>query len=265
MIKILTESKEVCKSGIYKITCLPNEKVYIGSAVDLDKRFNVHFSTLKNKKHDNQYLQNTWNKYGSENFTFEVIEFIDDVRCLIRAEQVWLDYFKGANPRYGFNICPKAGSSLGVKRSAETRAKISLTGKGNQNARGFKHTLEARTKLALLAKGNRNRRGLKHTLESLTKMTLGRVKNNPFYYVAISPDKRVYDHILNLKAFCKDHNLDVSTMGDVARGKSKHHKGWQCQRVKKDILLGANNVGTCDRNYQGSGVVLSNCIRRPRF
>ena len=37
--------------------------------------------------------------------------------------------------------------------------------------------------------------------------------------------------IRNLENFCREHDLDASTMGKVARGKRKSHKGWTCKQL----------------------------------
>ena len=62
------------KSGIYKILNIINNKIYIGSAVNIDRRWSEHKSLLTNNKHHSKYLQNSFNKYGTENFLFEVVE-----------------------------------------------------------------------------------------------------------------------------------------------------------------------------------------------
>ena len=88
------------KSGIYQIRNLVNNKVYIGSTLDFYERRRDHFSLLRSNKyiHHCEHLQNSFNKYGEENFVFEVIEFCEsDVRY--KSEQYWLDKF------YGKNIC----------------------------------------------------------------------------------------------------------------------------------------------------------------
>src|SRR5216684_1737979 len=60
-------------SGIYKITCTANKKIYIGSAVNLYHRKGQHFSDLRQNKHHNPIMQNAWNKYGEQAFIFEVL------------------------------------------------------------------------------------------------------------------------------------------------------------------------------------------------
>lgn len=91
------------QSGIYKITCRPNNKIYIGSAVNLNVRWNRHLSELKTNKHVNPILQNAYNKYGIDKFRFEIIEIIDDVTKLFEREQFYLNTLKPFG-KYGFNI-----------------------------------------------------------------------------------------------------------------------------------------------------------------
>jgi group I intron endonuclease len=108
------------KSGIYKITNRINGKFYIGSAVDIKNRFSTHVSELKNKTHSNYHLQRAWDKYGKENFIFEVLEEIIDINSLLLREQHFLDIL---TPEY--NICKIASSTLGIKYSEDAKKRIS--------------------------------------------------------------------------------------------------------------------------------------------
>lgn len=90
--------------GIYKITNTKNGKFYIGSSVDLKKRRRDHFRELKNGIHCNERLQHSFNKYGKENFKFEIIQFVSDRDKLIEAEQLWIDKMDASNRYIGFNI-----------------------------------------------------------------------------------------------------------------------------------------------------------------
>lgn len=52
------------KSGIYRIVNLANDKFYIGSAVNLERRWYMHRNRLNAGKHRNAHLQAAWSKYG---------------------------------------------------------------------------------------------------------------------------------------------------------------------------------------------------------
>src|SRR6266581_8275853 len=103
--------------GIYKITCTVNNKIYIGSAVNLRRRRKEHFSDLRCNKHVNPYMQHAWNKYGEDAFVFEVWELVLPMSLTAR-EQYWLNKLKPFGKK-GFNIDREAGSPLGRKHTPE--------------------------------------------------------------------------------------------------------------------------------------------------
>jgi group I intron endonuclease len=117
----------VRKTGIYKIINNITEKVYVGSAVDIDKRWYGHTRLLKVNKHKLPKLQNSVNKHGLENFIFEVIEECSK-EILIEREQYWIDTLDSYNK--GYNSRPIANSNLGKKCSEETKRKMSEASKG---------------------------------------------------------------------------------------------------------------------------------------
>jgi group I intron endonuclease len=117
--------------GIYKIINAVDGKFYIGSAADIDDRWSVHKSLLRNGKHANRHLQSSWKKYGEESFQFEVIEIVD--RDLIDRENFWIAMTNCTNPEVGYNIQLVAGSSrLGMPHTEETKKKISEAQKGEK-------------------------------------------------------------------------------------------------------------------------------------
>jgi group I intron endonuclease len=59
--------------GIYKITCIKNNKVYIGQTDCFVRRCSQHLKNFKDKKHACKELQEDINLYGLENFKFEII------------------------------------------------------------------------------------------------------------------------------------------------------------------------------------------------
>ena len=60
----MTRKELYGKSGIYQIKNLVNEKIYVGSAINLYQRKCEHFSDLRKNIHDNPHLQSSYNKYG---------------------------------------------------------------------------------------------------------------------------------------------------------------------------------------------------------
>lgn len=89
------------ESGIYKITCIANSRIYIGSAKDFKIRWNRHLRDLKSNKHANVHLQRSYEKYGVDSFIFEIIELCSNEDLLIR-EQYYLDTLKPYE--FGFNV-----------------------------------------------------------------------------------------------------------------------------------------------------------------
>ena len=161
--------------GIYKITNIysdktgdPDGRVYVGSSINLKSRKHHHFCKLNCNKHENSYLQSSFNKlkekYGegttAEFFKWEVIEYLELPKSneelgetILVREQYWIDILNACNRKQGYNLCPTAGSQLGRKVSEETRKKISENSKGNKHNLGRKHTEEHRQKMSEIMKG----------------------------------------------------------------------------------------------------------------
>lgn len=107
------------QSGVYCIKNTVNGKVYIGSAVNLKTRECQHRTTLVAGKHFNRYLQAAWKKYGPDAFRFEVLEFVPDKLNLTTVEQGFMDAHQSYIEDFGYNLRPKAESTLGMKMSEE--------------------------------------------------------------------------------------------------------------------------------------------------
>ena len=112
------------RTGIYQIKSRLNNKVYIGSAINIDKRWRDHTRSLIQNKHHSIYLQRHFEKYGLEDLEFTILQFCEKEN-LIKLEQY---YFNLLNP--DFNIAKFANSSLGIKRRKETIEKLSKSHKG---------------------------------------------------------------------------------------------------------------------------------------
>jgi len=128
--------------GIYKITNLINGKFYIGSTVDLDKRWKNHKRALNKEVHHSSLLQYDWNFYGKDVFVFEIIEEVLNKSFLIGLESY---YFGVLRPEY--NMCPPFKSRFGIKHSDETKRKIGL------KSLGRRHSIETKKKISETHKG----------------------------------------------------------------------------------------------------------------
>jgi len=119
--------------GIYKIVNLINNKVYIGSSVDIFKRWKKgHLRTLNKNEHDNKYLQRSWNKYSSENFEFEIVKICSEM-LLLEMESFYLDKFCGCNSDINYNLM----DPLRLEITNEYRKLVSEQTKGSNNPRAL--------------------------------------------------------------------------------------------------------------------------------
>lgn len=123
-------------SGIYKIKNKTNDKFYIGSTNKLDRRFYEHKCRLRSDTHKNTYLQSAWDKYGEENFKFEVIIYCSE-QDLEFYEQIFLDEYNSYKKDVGYNLakCVEA-PNRGKEFTKEHKDKISknhadVSGKNN--------------------------------------------------------------------------------------------------------------------------------------
>lgn len=132
----------VKNSGVYSITNTITGHRYIGSAVNIRRRWLRHKNELRKKIHHNYKMQSAWNKYSEKAFEFTVL-VITEKELLIEIEQQLVD---ALNPRY--NICSVVTSPMfGRKHSKETKRKIS------QSHIGLRPSEETRKLLSDVHKG----------------------------------------------------------------------------------------------------------------
>lgn len=126
-IKILKDN--LLKSGIYRWVHKDSGRSYIGSSINLGKRFSTYYS-INALIRTNNIISKFLLKYGYFSFSLEILEYCDPLNCLER-EQYYLDLLKPE-----LNILKKAGSPLGYKHSEEAIKKISNSLVGNKRSLG---------------------------------------------------------------------------------------------------------------------------------
>ena len=200
-------------SGIYQIINLDNRKAYIGSAVNLDKRWRGHKYELRKNEHHSPYLQNAWDKYGEDAFEFNVL-----LRCdqdmLLFYEQLCMD-----NLNSEYNMCRVAGSRLGSSTSEETKRKLRNASRGNKHSAGYKnhlghtHSADARRRMGIPSIGNKWGLGWTPSADTLHNFSQSHKGNKPSIETRqkmsesqrsrklLSPDERlnIYDEYMNNK------------------------------------------------------------------
>jgi len=154
------------KSGVYLWTNKINGKRYVGSSVNMARRFRDYYNNsfltqIKNKMTINKALL----KYGYSSFKLEILEYCDSDNVISR-EQYYLDLLK---PEY--NILKMAGSCYGHRHTEETLAKFrarklseETKGKISEARVGCKLSEETRTKMSAAKQGS------KHSEETRSKL-----------------------------------------------------------------------------------------------
>jgi group I intron endonuclease len=234
-------------SGIYKITCLPTGKVYIGSSRNIQQRWNEHRSQLVRGIHPNSYLQNAWNKYGEQSFVCDTVEVIDRVQLADR-EQYWIDHYSACNRQRGFNIAQDTRAPmLGRKATPEQRAKYAQLRRGRRHSNETKEKIRAWNVGRVMSPDARDkmhdaweRRRAELTPEQWRKRTAG-VFHTPESRARMAASKRMRwvvtepngnEQIVdNLRQFCEERGLDYGNMKRLVRYPNRTCKGYRCRHV----------------------------------
>jgi hypothetical protein len=101
------------QAGIFQIKNTETGKVLLGSSTNLHGPLNKHRFILSTGRHDNAALQNDWNQFGPDAFSFEILEIVkpsdDPSFCLedelTLLEQIWLERLQPFGER-GYNQGP---------------------------------------------------------------------------------------------------------------------------------------------------------------
>ena len=134
------------KSGIYKIINAASNKCYIGSSKNICERINSHFRDLRKNEHCNKHLQNAWNRYGEDFFSFDVLLYCDE-DDLIFYENRAIGAFNTLDSAKGYNCVPAKRTTLTGSNYTEFRKRSAKTQKR------VMQSVEARERISRANKG----------------------------------------------------------------------------------------------------------------
>lgn len=194
MLKLLKGMIEIEKIvGIYKITNKVNGKSYVGQSIDIHKRWENHRTDLKHNRSSSPILQSAWNKYGKENFVFEILEVCDKSELNDKE----MSYIKKFNSfKNGYNCSIGGEGSTGRIVSQKEREAMSI-----------------RSKLQFQDPKQR---------EYLSRVMKQRIENDPnlfkTHYVCLNTMETFY----GTKAGSILYNIGECTIRDSANGKVEY-------------------------------------------
>ncbi len=222
--------KYIKDSGIYALHNNVSNKIYVGSARCISRRWHEHIKNLRNNTHKNLHLQSSWNYHKEISFDFYILEFVEFDKLIIR-EQFWLDKILKSFEVYNINL--NVSGFHNRKHSQETKNKISQT-KKNQNLKTI-HTEETKNKISEILTGQKRKplseehkkrislNSKKVSMSDQHKTNLKQILSIDFCIK--SPDGIIYEG-KNVTEFCKLHDLNSRALSSVLNGKRRHHKKW---------------------------------------
>jgi group I intron endonuclease len=245
--------------GVIYRAIFPNNKSYIGYAINIEKRKKEHkrHSFNKNSKEYNYAFHRAIRKYGWFNINWHILENKVISNNLPEIERFYISEFNTYN--YGYNETKGGDGWLGKSHTKEAREKISRSKKGKSY-----HTPESRAKISAFMKNRICTKEHKRKV-AFSKMGNKNPMNNPEYRKRVSEakkgsitseetkakisksciDKNINAKkykiitpngneqiIFNLSKYCRKNNLNTSHMSAVANGKRNHHNGYKVEKYE---------------------------------
>ena len=152
--------------GIYEIRNLKTGCVYIGQTRQaFKKRFFYHRWQLRTNKHENPYLQMSFNKHGEDCFLFSVRKVIANTEDLDEAEIQ--EIIKAKKEGRVYNMLSGGGGRPGIPLSEERKKQLGELNKVLNT--GKKASSEIRQKMSKARKGKkRNKEDMDKTVATRT-------------------------------------------------------------------------------------------------
>lgn len=131
------------KAGIYRWINNVNGNTYIGSSINLSKRFRLYYNYdfISNKNKSKSMIHDALVSHGYSKFTLEILEYCD-ANIVLEREQYYLDTLQPV-----YNILKVAGNPSGFKHSDESILKRVNSYAENKKAKIALKTIESKDNL----------------------------------------------------------------------------------------------------------------------
>lgn len=217
--------------GIYMIQNKVNNKMYIGQAVDIEKRWGEHRSSLRGGYHPNKHLQRSWSKYGEENFEFIILLECEE-SDLNMYEEYYIFELMIYDPRVGYN--KNYGGDSG-RPTEETKRKMSESLKGKQLSEEHKRKLSESKKgrqfseehKRKISEANKGRQFSEETKRKLSEANKGRQLSE--------------EHKRKISESCKGRQLSEETRRKLSESAKDKQFSEETRRKLSAAKKGENN------------------------
>lgn len=211
---------------VYKILNRKNGRFYIGSSINIKRRWEGHKSQLRHQKHPNILLQTDWDKYKEESFSLEILEEVPNA-LLLEKEEEWITREKSLAKYGNYNISATPRSPmLGRQHTPETKAKISKATAGKNNPfYGKTHSKKTKEKIRQAGKKYEptedTKRRISASMKEISKgsdNTQAKLTEEEVLKIKISLELGVRPILL-----AKHFNVSKQTICDIKKGRKWTH------------------------------------------
>ena len=239
--------EKIC--GIYCIENLINGKRYVGQSIDIYSRWKNHIHSLNGNRSNNTLLQRAWNKYGEDNFKFQILEACAE-EDLDEKERAYINLYNscengyniedGGNEHKHLSYATKnklRNAHMGIKCSPETREKMSKSRIGPLNPMyGKRHTEETKQIISEKNKGRTGHPQSEYQRNAARDANLGKTVSDVTKNKISEANKGKIPHNKDLnQVYCVELNKCFNNASEAG----------------KELNIRGENILGCCRHYKG--------------
>lgn len=217
--------------SVYKITCLVNNKIYIGyTKQSINERLKQHFRCIKQKSVLNNKFSNAIRKYGKNNFIIERLFTFDNKILALDKEIELIKEYNSITNGYNTKIGGEGGPDNIVKKDVSGN-KNPMFGKSNKHTQEIKHQIsqsvinfnKSNSDSALIANSNR-----RNKIIEMNKTIFNQLNKKPILQIDIKTNEIIKEWPSSKDA---GNYLSVfpTSITKVCKGKSKSAGGFKWQ------------------------------------